>query len=220
MAPAYWQRLMGEEPRDGARDGRASPRSGPGTVPPPDKLLDAVLHLPPRLAGRLWWPPWSKSLAMDLDGHEVAISNPDKVFFPASGVTKGDLVEYYLAVADGALRGVRDRPMALKRFVNGVERRGFLPEARAGIGPGLREHRGAGVPVGTDRRRGRRQQPRRAGLGGEPGVHRPQPASDPRRRRAPPRRAAGRPGPRTGGPVGGRPGGGARGARGPRPITG
>jgi len=58
---------------------------------------------------------------LELDGHEVAISNPDKVFFPAAGHTKMDLVRYYLAVADGALRGVRDRPMALKRYVHGAD---------------------------------------------------------------------------------------------------
>ncbi|HEY6051318.1 MAG TPA: non-homologous end-joining DNA ligase [Thermoanaerobaculia bacterium] len=54
-------------------------------------------------------------------GREVAISNPDKVFFPRAGHTKLDLVRYYLAVADGALRGVSARPMALKRFVDGAE---------------------------------------------------------------------------------------------------
>ncbi|HET7826678.1 MAG TPA: non-homologous end-joining DNA ligase [Anaeromyxobacter sp.] len=54
-------------------------------------------------------------------GREVAVSNPDKLYFRAAGVTKLDLVRYYLAVAEGALRGVRDRPMALKRYVDGAE---------------------------------------------------------------------------------------------------
>jgi bifunctional non-homologous end joining protein LigD len=58
---------------------------------------------------------------LDIAGREVAVSNPDKVFFPRSGHTKLDMVRYYLAVADGALRGVGDRPMALKRYVNGAE---------------------------------------------------------------------------------------------------
>ena len=58
---------------------------------------------------------------LELDGIEVAISNPDKVFFPRTGHTKLDLVRYYLSVADGALRGVRGRPMALKRYVNGAD---------------------------------------------------------------------------------------------------
>lgn len=61
------------------------------------------------------------SETLDLDGHQVSISNPGKLFFADAGITKLDLVRYYLAVADGALRGVRDRPMALKRFVNGAE---------------------------------------------------------------------------------------------------
>ena len=54
-------------------------------------------------------------------GREVAVSNPDKVYFPRTGHTKLDLIRYYLAVADGALRGVAGRPMVLKRFVNGAE---------------------------------------------------------------------------------------------------
>jgi bifunctional non-homologous end joining protein LigD len=62
-----------------------------------------------------------KKEILDVAGLEVGVSNPDKVFFPALGVTKMDLVRYYLAVADGALRGVGGRPMALKRYVNGAE---------------------------------------------------------------------------------------------------
>jgi DNA ligase D-like protein (predicted polymerase) len=58
---------------------------------------------------------------LEIAGREVAISNPAKVFFPRTGHTKLDLVRYYLSVADGALRGVGGRPMALKRFVNGAE---------------------------------------------------------------------------------------------------
>jgi DNA ligase D-like protein (predicted polymerase) len=58
---------------------------------------------------------------IEVAGREVAISNPDKVFFPVAGLTKLDLVRYYLAVADGAVRGVSGRPMALKRYVNGAE---------------------------------------------------------------------------------------------------
>jgi len=63
----------------------------------------------------------SKKEMLDVAGREVGVSNPDKVFFPTLGITKLDLVRYYLAVADGALRGIHDRPMALKRYVNGAE---------------------------------------------------------------------------------------------------
>jgi DNA ligase D len=59
-------------------------------------------------------------------GRTVEISNPGKVFFPQTGHTKLDLVRYYLAVADGAIRGVAGRPMALKRFVEGSEGEAFF----------------------------------------------------------------------------------------------
>ncbi len=63
---------------------------------------------------------------MQIDGREVRITNPDKVFFPQAGYTKGDLVNYYLAVAEGAIRAVFNRPMALKRFVQGAEGEAFF----------------------------------------------------------------------------------------------
>src|SRR5258708_39115554 len=63
----------------------------------------------------------AKKVVLELAGREVAISNPDKVFFPRAGYTKLDLVNYYVAVADGAIRGIDGRPMAMKRYVNGVE---------------------------------------------------------------------------------------------------
>ena len=49
------------------------------------------------------------------------MSNPDKVFFSARGETKLDLVQYYVAVGAGALRGVRERPTVLKRYPDGAE---------------------------------------------------------------------------------------------------
>ena len=57
---------------------------------------------------------------LDIGGREVKVTNPDKVYWPEPGYTKMDLVRYYLAVADGALRGAGGRPMALKRFVDGA----------------------------------------------------------------------------------------------------
>ena len=61
-----------------------------------------------------------------INDREVTITNPGKLFFAEAGVTKLDLVQYYLAVAAGALRGVRNRPMALKRFVNGAAAEAFF----------------------------------------------------------------------------------------------
>src|SRR6185369_14042105 len=63
---------------------------------------------------------------LEIGGREVSISNPDKVYFPDPGYTKMDLVSYYLAVADGALGGAGGRPMALKRFVDGITKEPFF----------------------------------------------------------------------------------------------
>jgi DNA ligase D-like protein (predicted polymerase) len=64
-------------------------------------------------------------LSLEVDGHRVAVTHPDKVVFPGedgrAGHTKLDLIRYYLNVADGALRGVAGRPMILKRFVKGID---------------------------------------------------------------------------------------------------
>src|SRR4051794_24836981 len=57
---------------------------------------------------------------MRVGRRDVPVSNPDKPFFPARGLTKGDLVAYYLAVADLALPHLRRRPFHMKRFPNGV----------------------------------------------------------------------------------------------------
>ena len=67
-----------------------------------------------------------QKLVVEAAGREIPVSNPDKVFFPRTGHTKLDLINYYLAVADGALGGVAGRPMALKRFVNGAEAEPFF----------------------------------------------------------------------------------------------
>jgi len=69
-------------------------------------------------------PPGKEIL--EVAGREVTVSNPDKVYFPEAGHTKLDLVRYYLAIADGALTGIRGRPMALKRFVDGITGEAFF----------------------------------------------------------------------------------------------
>ena len=57
---------------------------------------------------------------LEVAGREVTVSNPGKVFFPEAGITKLDLVRYYLGVGEGALRGIFDRPIVLKRYVHGA----------------------------------------------------------------------------------------------------
>ena len=57
---------------------------------------------------------------VEVAGREVKVTNPDKVYFPARGETKLDLVQHYLLVGEGALRGVFRRPTVLKRFPDGA----------------------------------------------------------------------------------------------------
>jgi bifunctional non-homologous end joining protein LigD len=72
---------------------------------------------------------------LSLGGRQVRISNPSKPYFSQQAqLSKLELVTYYLSVADGALRGIRDRPVVLKRFVNGAHAEAFYqkraPEPR------------------------------------------------------------------------------------------
>ena len=82
-------------------------------------------------------PSRSEAEILEIDGHEVRISSPSKVVFPEAGLTKLDVVRYYLAVADGALRGAGGRPMVLKRFVKGIDQEAFfqkrVPENHPGF---------------------------------------------------------------------------------------
>src|SRR5260221_395836 len=59
-------------------------------------------------------------VVLDVGGREVAVSNPGKVYFPEAGITKIEVVRYYLAVAEGALRGAGGRPNVLVRYANGI----------------------------------------------------------------------------------------------------
>jgi bifunctional non-homologous end joining protein LigD len=75
------------------------------------------------------------SQVLAVGGREVRITHPDKLYFSEKvRITKRDLVQYYLSVASGALSGIQDRPVVLKRFVNGAEKPAFYqkraPEQR------------------------------------------------------------------------------------------
>src|SRR3954465_5782905 len=64
---------------------------------------------------------------LSIDGREVRVTNPDKPYFSRQAkVSKLDLVRYYLSLAPGALAGIQDRPIVLKRFVNGAEGEAFF----------------------------------------------------------------------------------------------
>ncbi len=76
----------------------------------------------------------SETAVVEIAGREVVVTNPGKIFFPRAGHTKLDLVRYYAAVAEGALRGIAGRPIVLKRYVDGAEGEPFFqkraPEQR------------------------------------------------------------------------------------------
>ena len=68
----------------------------------------------------------SAAQVLVVGGHEVVVTHPNKPYFAASAQhSKLDVVAYYLAVAEGALRGIADRPLVLKRFVNGAHAPAF-----------------------------------------------------------------------------------------------
>ncbi len=77
---------------------------------------------------------------LSIEGQEVRVTNPDKPYFSRqTKLTKLDLVRYYLSVGPGALAGIRDRPVVLKRFVNGAEGEAFYQKrAPANRPPWLR----------------------------------------------------------------------------------
>ena len=79
----------------------------------------------------------SASEVLSVNGLEVRITNPDKLYFSAQAkVSKLDLVRYYLSVAPGALAGIQDRPIVLKRFVNGAEGEAFYQKRAPAQRPG------------------------------------------------------------------------------------
>ncbi|WP_327687477.1 non-homologous end-joining DNA ligase [Streptomyces tubercidicus] len=61
------------------------------------------------------------AVELDVAGRKVRLSHPDKTYYPERGFTKMDVAQYYLAVAEGVLRGLRDRPTTMQRFPEGIE---------------------------------------------------------------------------------------------------
>jgi bifunctional non-homologous end joining protein LigD len=65
--------------------------------------------------------PSAKRLEVEIDGRRVSLSNLDKVMYPEAGFTKGHVIDYYTRVAPAVLGHLRDRPLTLKRYPNGVD---------------------------------------------------------------------------------------------------
>jgi bifunctional non-homologous end joining protein LigD len=65
--------------------------------------------------------PPAKRLEVEIDGRRLSLSNLDKVLYPEAGYTKGHVIDYYTRVAPAVLGHLRDRPLTLKRYPNGVD---------------------------------------------------------------------------------------------------
>jgi bifunctional non-homologous end joining protein LigD len=113
-----------EVTRDGDASAEASRRGSPGSpgsrvssgseavaadAGSPEALFDEVERLPEGV------------LSVVVDGRQLRISNWDKLLFPRAGLTKGDLIAYYTRIAPAVVPHLRDRPLTLKRYPNGVE---------------------------------------------------------------------------------------------------
>lgn len=83
-------------------------------------------------------------MVVEIGGQPVEISHPGRVVFPEAGLTKLDLVRYYEAVADGALRGAGGRPNVLVRFVEGIAGQVFWKKRAPPRRPGIND-RSSGV---------------------------------------------------------------------------
>ncbi len=90
-----------------------SGESGSARGQDPETLFDSVQELP------------DGALAVVADDRPLKISNWDKVLFPQTGFTKGDLISYYARIAGAVLPHLRDRPLTLKRYPNGVQSQYF-----------------------------------------------------------------------------------------------
>ncbi len=80
-------------------------------------------------------PSRTEHEVVKIDGREIQVSNPRKVLFPQAGHTKLDLVRYYLAVSDGALRANGGRPNVLVRYPNGIDGEFFYQKRAPGARP-------------------------------------------------------------------------------------
>ena len=100
-------------------------------------------------------PKEPEAAVLALDGREVRVTHPDKPYFSRQAkLSKLDLVRYYLSVAPGALAGIRDRPIVLKRFVDGAEGEPFYQKRAPDKRPGVAAHRDAVVSLrGAPRRK-------------------------------------------------------------------
>jgi bifunctional non-homologous end joining protein LigD len=109
-APSFKGLREGRDPRDVHRE---RPTDDPADPPSPEALFDRVERLP------------DGALSVSIDDRPLKLTNWDKVLFPQTGFTKGDLISFYTRIAETALPHLRDRALTLKRYPNGVDSQYF-----------------------------------------------------------------------------------------------
>src|SRR5207248_4598134 len=80
----------------------------------------------PPASGAALLPLDKKEVTLDIDGRRLKFTNLDKIYFPEDGYTKRDLLNYYDAVAPLLLPYIKDRPLSLKRYPNGIHAEFFF----------------------------------------------------------------------------------------------
>src|SRR3954465_8030737 len=92
------------------------------------------------------------AVVLDVSGREITISSPSKVFFPARGDTKLDLVNFYITIGEPLMRAMFDRPVLLQRFPNGTKGSSFFQKRIPDSAPEWLETTIVSKPNGTESR--------------------------------------------------------------------
>lgn len=90
------------------------------------------------------------AVELEVDGHRVKVTHPDKAFFPKAGLTKLDLVEYYLSIGDAVMGAMGDRPVLLQRFPDGVGGNNFFQKRIPASAPEWLRTTVVSTPNGTE----------------------------------------------------------------------
>jgi bifunctional non-homologous end joining protein LigD len=99
----------------------------------PPQVVGRVLNTPAKIEAELF-NGHSEAITVDLDGRRFRLSNLNKVYFPESGYTKRNLLAYYYNISDHILPFLRDRPLVLRRYPDGIKGQAFFQkDLREGV---------------------------------------------------------------------------------------
>lgn len=124
-APSFQGMRTDVDPKTVVRESGEVPEPEPATSPVPEPRGQLI-------------PPGRKELTVAVGGQKLRFTKLDKVFYPKQGYTKRDLLNYYDAVAEFLLPHLRDRPLSLKRYPNGIEADYFFQKNAEDFPPWIR----------------------------------------------------------------------------------